>query len=91
LLRLPATSSYAGSHTIHSGFYKIQFNILLISTPRSSKWILSFRLRVAILVVIVQKYVSDEYFVTRRVVRVTKITGSRSDDWIYWHFGYNPS
>jgi hypothetical protein len=22
-------------------------------------------------------------------VRVTKITGSRSDGWIYWHFGYN--
>jgi hypothetical protein len=20
--------------------------------------------------------------------RVTKITGSSSDDWIYWHFGY---
>jgi uncharacterized metal-binding protein len=24
-------------------------------------------------------------------VHVTKITGSRSDDWIYWHFGYNLS
>jgi hypothetical protein len=23
------------------------------------------------------------------MVRVTKITGSRSDDWIYWHVGYN--
>jgi hypothetical protein len=22
-------------------------------------------------------------------VRVTKITGSSSDDWIYWHFGYS--
>jgi hypothetical protein len=21
-------------------------------------------------------------------VRVTKMTGSRSDDWIYWHIGY---
>jgi hypothetical protein len=29
--------------------------------------------------------------VTCRVVRVTKITGSRSDDWIYWHFGYSLS
>jgi hypothetical protein len=29
--------------------------------------------------------------VTCRVVRVTKITGSSSDDWIYWHFGYSIS
>jgi hypothetical protein len=28
---------------------------------------------------------------TRVWVRVTKITGSSSDDWIYWHFGYNLS
>jgi hypothetical protein len=27
--------------------------------------------------------------VTCREVRVTKITGSRSDDYIYWLFGYN--
>jgi hypothetical protein len=24
-----------------------------------------------------------------RRVRVTKLTSSSSDDWIYWHFGYN--
>jgi hypothetical protein len=24
-------------------------------------------------------------------VRETKMKGSRSDDWIYWHFGYNLS
>jgi hypothetical protein len=24
-----------------------------------------------------------------RVVRVTKLTGSSLDDWIYWHFGCN--
>jgi hypothetical protein len=32
-------------------------------------------------------------FILSRVggVRVTKITGSRSDDWIYWHFIYNLS
>jgi hypothetical protein len=24
-------------------------------------------------------------------LRVTKITGSRSVDWIYWHFGYKLS
>jgi hypothetical protein len=29
--------------------------------------------------------------ITCRVVRVTKITGPRSDDWIYWHFGYKLS
>jgi hypothetical protein len=29
--------------------------------------------------------------VTCRRVRVTKITGSSSDVWIYWHFGYNLS
>jgi hypothetical protein len=29
--------------------------------------------------------------VTCTVVRVTKMTGSRWDDCIYWHFGYNPS
>jgi hypothetical protein len=29
--------------------------------------------------------------VTRMVVRVSKITGSSSDDWIYQHFGYNLS
>jgi hypothetical protein len=29
--------------------------------------------------------------VTCMGVRVTKITGWRSDDWIYWHFGYNLS
>jgi hypothetical protein len=26
-----------------------------------------------------------------RSVRLTKIAGSSSDDWIYWHFGYNLS
>jgi hypothetical protein len=26
--------------------------------------------------------------VTCRRVRVTIMTGSNSDDWIYWHFGY---
>jgi hypothetical protein len=26
--------------------------------------------------------------VTCRVVRMTIMTGSSSDDWIYWHFGY---
>jgi hypothetical protein len=31
------------------------------------------------------------YTVTCRRVRVMIMTGSRSDDWIYWHFGYNPS
>jgi hypothetical protein len=25
---------------------------------------------------------------TCRMVRVTIVTGSSSDDWIYWHFGY---
>jgi hypothetical protein len=25
---------------------------------------------------------------TCSVVRATKVTGSISDDWIYWHFGY---
>jgi hypothetical protein len=30
----------------------------------------------------------DYCIVTCRGVRVTKITGSRLDDWIYWHFGY---
>jgi hypothetical protein len=29
--------------------------------------------------------------VTCRAVRVRRITGSSSDDWIYWHFGYNLS
>jgi hypothetical protein len=29
--------------------------------------------------------------VTCRRVRVTIMTGSSLDDWIYWHFGYNPS
>jgi hypothetical protein len=29
--------------------------------------------------------------VTCRVVRVTKITGSSSDDWIYYHLGYSLS
>jgi hypothetical protein len=29
--------------------------------------------------------------VTCRGVRVTKKTGSSSDDWIYWHFGYSLS
>jgi hypothetical protein len=29
--------------------------------------------------------------VTCTVVRVTKITGSSSDVWIYWHFGYTLS
>jgi hypothetical protein len=27
--------------------------------------------------------------VTCRLVRVPKITGSSSGDWIYWHFGYS--
>jgi hypothetical protein len=30
-----------------------------------------------------------QYTVTCRGVRVTKIMGSRSDDWIYWHLDYN--
>jgi hypothetical protein len=29
--------------------------------------------------------------VTCRVVRLTKMTGSSSDDWIFWHLGYKPS
>jgi hypothetical protein len=29
--------------------------------------------------------------VTCMVVRSTKMTGSSSDDWIYWHLGYNLS
>jgi hypothetical protein len=29
-----------------------------------------------------------EYIVTCRMVRATKMTGSSSDDWIYWHLGY---
>jgi hypothetical protein len=29
--------------------------------------------------------------VTCRRVRMTKMMGSSSDDWIYWHFGYNLS
>jgi hypothetical protein len=29
--------------------------------------------------------------VTCTVVRMTKMMGSSSDDWIYWHFGYNLS
>jgi hypothetical protein len=33
----------------------------------------------------------DKDTVTCRVIRVTKITGSSSDDWIYWHFGYTLS
>jgi predicted ABC-type sugar transport system permease subunit len=28
------------------------------------------------------------YIVTCMGVHVTKITGSRSDDWYYWHLGY---
>jgi hypothetical protein len=31
------------------------------------------------------------YIVTCVGVCMTKITGSRSDDWIYWQFGYNLS
>jgi hypothetical protein len=31
---------------------------------------------------------TDLNIVTCKWVRVTKIKGSRSDDWIYWHFGY---
>jgi hypothetical protein len=31
------------------------------------------------------------YTVTCKGLRVTKITGSGSDYWIYWHFGYNLS
>jgi hypothetical protein len=34
---------------------------------------------------------SFKHIVTYRVVCVTKLTGSSSDDWIYWHFGYNLS
>jgi hypothetical protein len=37
------------------------------------------------------KTVSLIHIFTCKGVRVTKITGSRSDDWIYWHFGYNRS
>jgi hypothetical protein len=29
-----------------------------------------------------------ENIVTCRVARVTRMTGSSLDDWIYWHFGY---
>jgi hypothetical protein len=29
-----------------------------------------------------------EIIVKRRVERVTKISGSGLDEWIYWHFGY---
>jgi hypothetical protein len=32
-----------------------------------------------------------KYTVTCMRVRVTKITGSSSGDWIYWHFSYNVS
>jgi hypothetical protein len=37
-----------------------------------------------------EKYVLRwaDNIVTYRVVRVTKLTDSSSDDWIYWHFGY---
>jgi hypothetical protein len=31
------------------------------------------------------------YIVMCWMVCVTKITGSSSDDWIYWHFGYSLS
>jgi hypothetical protein len=31
------------------------------------------------------------YIITCRGLRVTKITDSRSGDWIYWHFGYRYS
>jgi hypothetical protein len=33
----------------------------------------------------------NKNIVTCGTVHVTKITGSRLDDWIYWHFGYNLS
>jgi hypothetical protein len=33
----------------------------------------------------------DNDIVTCRVVRVTGMTGSSSDYWIYYHFGYNLS
>jgi hypothetical protein len=33
----------------------------------------------------------DNHIVTYRRVRVTIMTGSSSDDWFYWHFGYNLS
>jgi hypothetical protein len=33
----------------------------------------------------------NEFNIFTYKVGVTKITDSRSDDWIYWHFGYNHS
>jgi hypothetical protein len=35
--------------------------------------------------------VESQHTVTCRVVRVTRMTGSSSDDWIYWHFSYSLS
>jgi hypothetical protein len=32
---------------------------------------------------------NHKHTVTCRVARVTIKTGSSSDDWIYWHFGYS--
>jgi hypothetical protein len=34
---------------------------------------------------------SNSFVQSSRGVCVTKITGSSSDDWIYWHFGYTLS
>jgi hypothetical protein len=36
-----------------------------------------------------RKNAIGKHIVACRVVRVTKITGSGSDDCIYWHFGYS--
>jgi hypothetical protein len=49
--------------------------ILMISVPDS-------------LTVRMQYCNADKYIVTCRVVQVKKITGSRLDDWISYHFSY---
>jgi hypothetical protein len=42
--------------------------------------------RAPIGIIFINKYVFITYIVTCRVVRVTKLTGFSSDDWIYLHF-----
>jgi hypothetical protein len=37
---------------------------------------------------IILKCILMEYYIVTCRGRVTKIAGSRSDDWIYWHIGY---
>jgi hypothetical protein len=44
-----------------------------------------------ILYYIILYYIILYYIVTCRRVHVTIMTGSSSDDWIYWHVGYNLS